>query len=355
MTTSKRWLALPIVAALFLTACPSGQIPPFDSCDYRPDPVVPDYSWSPSAPTTVPGRPGEFRSFVPSTPEGLVVLFDGGGGSRLWFDTVEGRLLVDALVAADYAVLGLNLDGQYAWNEVADYEQNALFVEQAIDEVRDPFGPDLPLFYIGFSKGGGFASLFHDTVQANAQILFNTSGHESGFVDPAFDTPPTMWILGTNDRKIDNPALVLDYAAELDARHVNHAVFYNEPTSPFELAFARIANSIDQVTWTDSRDAYLQMLSEDVIELDVDTGCPFVTEHWRRALSTAVITYGPSFTPTSPSTSPSPPVQGPTRFVPDPNFDRKAEVEAQIDELYGGHQITSDFKHTIVSFFDEHP
>ena len=370
-----------VAATILASACVATN---YEECGTRVEPAAPTFAWTETVLPIVAGATPEFdtlpRPYVnepvfaalsaatgsdftlasityhlPSPPlstEGIVALFDGGGGAGLWFETTEGRLITEGLVTAGYAVLGFDMvvapgSGiENNWRNVDLYEPHVAEVGAAVQVVQNQIGGgDLPLFTIGFSKGGGFASFAHRDLPATGQVLFNTTGHEAAFdgTDPAFVAPPpTMWILGVND---DPPVrsssgvplgtrnqVAQDYHDALAQNLGIAELHHNEVAHPSEVAFRRIALADGTtVSLTGSEHLFDEMTahSPPLIVFDAD-GCPVVS-----APSNAWLLTGFDWGTVPTSVEP--------------------ELERQNDELGAYHQITSDFLPEIVTFFQSAP
>lgn len=299
------------------------------NCERRPDPLPPSYGWTyqdiPIGQTTA-------RYYAPASPIGLVALFDGGGGVSTWFNRIEPRRLVEGLVDADYAIVALesddptdgNFDGTDAATNVDIVNlQSALGMMEASGIV--PAGT--PRYYLGFSSGGYFASLATRYEPADALVLLNVRGDLLTFDGGHGLPPPTMWVIGRNDPLVppEDPDLQTN-RDNLVTLGVDSELRINEPIGAYYGAFGRIADPSSAVDLTDSTDAVSQLIAAGYLD---DCNVP-VDESAN--LDLGVISLGPSFTPT---------------FT--------EEATRQLDELYGAHEVTSDFNDEIVAFLGAHP
>jgi dienelactone hydrolase len=313
---------------------PDGNETTLPSCTYRPEAGPPAYTWTYR--TAQIGRTTA-RFFAPASPVGLVVLFDGGGGVELWFSQIEPRLLVEALVEAGYAILALESDdpndGDYDGTPDAAANVDLVNLQAAVALARSLESElaEAPLFYLGFSSGGYFASLAARYEPAAALALLNVRGDTVTY-DPAenAELPPTIWVIGRNDPMVtpDDPDLNGN-KDQLLAAGVDHELLINEPLGALDTAFTRIADGDFAVGEADSIDAVAALLAAGYLD-----GCR-VPVAPSADLDLAAISLGPTFLP---------PGEPSNRFT--------EEAKRQLDELYGAHQVTSDFDAEIVAFFD---
>ncbi|MEM7482890.1 MAG: hypothetical protein AAF481_17080 [Acidobacteriota bacterium] len=303
---------------------------PTDTCEYRPDPLPPQYNWTYQ---TAPVGQTTARYYAPASPVGLVVLFDGGGGVPIWFNRIEPRRLVEALVDAGYAIVALESDDPTDGNfDPTDAATNVDIVnlQTAIGQMESTgqIPADTPIFYLGFSSGGFFGSLATRYEPAHALVLLNVRG-DSATYDPALNPdspPPTLWVIGENDsRVLPDDAGLLTNQSFIDAAGVSWESYINEPIGASEYAFARIADPSSAVSASDSADAVSQLFDAGYLD-----PCNIPVNESAN-LDLTVIALEPSFT--APFTE---------------------EAKRQIDELYGAHEITSDFNDEIVAFLDAH-
>jgi dienelactone hydrolase len=179
------------------------------------------------------------------------------------------------------------------------------------------------LYYLGFSSGGAFATLATVHTPAKAIALFNVRGLATTYSNPS--PPPTIWIVGRNDQRVPptDEDLIANWAA-IAASGVGWDFYINEPAGLLPEAFERIADPTSSVSPADSSAAVADLQAG--AQLDACS----VPIGPASSLSWGVL--GPSFT---------------TAF--------EAEAQRQVNELYGSHVITSDFRQQVVDFFLNHP
>ena len=289
-------------------------------CQHREDNAAPTFAWTLST-TDVNGTVVRFHN--PAGAVGLVLLFDGGGGGSVWFTFMEDRLILESLVAAGYAVAALPSDGPSGNYDLTDDPANPDLVN--VDQTIADLGfTGRPVYHLGFSSGGAFASLATTHTPARAMALLNARGRASTFASAA--PPPTLWVVGRHDQRVppDDPGLVANWAA-ISASGVDWAYYVNEPAGMLPQAFERIADPTSGVSPTDSADAVADLAAGGRLDAcDVPVG--------RGSALWPTVTPGPTFT---------------APFV--------AEAQRQVDELFGAHTVTSDFREQVVEFFQAHP
>lgn len=293
-------------------------------CWHREDNAPPSFTWSLS--TTMVGGT-TVRHHVPAGAVGLVLLFDGGGGGGVWFTVMENRLQVEALVDAGYAVAALQSAGP-GGNYDLDPDPLTNPDLQNVDATVAALGfAGADVYYLGFSSGGLFATLATVHAPAKALALFNVRGLASTYTNPLVPPPPTLWVVGRHDLRVPptDPGLVANWAA-VAASGVDWEYYVNEPAGLLPEAFERISDPTGSVTPADSSDAVADLQAGGQLDAcSVPVGPA-------SALSWGVVSPGPSFT---------------AAF--------QAEAQRQVNELYGSHVLTSDFRRQVVDFFVAHP
>ena len=181
-------------------------------CWHRGDNAPPSFTWTLTT-TTVGGT--TIRHPVPAGATQLVLLLDGGGGGGVWFDVMENRLQVEALVDAGYAVAALESAGP---GGNFDLDPNPVTNPdlQDVDAAIAALGlAGSDPYYLGFSSGGLFATLATVSTPAKAIALFNVRGLASTYTNPLLPPPPTLWVVGRNDLRVPptDPGLVANWAA----------------------------------------------------------------------------------------------------------------------------------------------
>ena len=292
-------------------------------CWHREDNTPPSFTWTLTV-TNVNGTTVRYHS--PAGAIGLVVLFDGGGGGGVWFSLMENRLQVEALVDAGYAVAALDSAGPSGnYDMTANPAANQDL--QNVDAVISTLGfAGSDVYYLGFSSGGAFASLATVHTPAKALALFNVRGVASTFSSAVVLPPPTLWVVGRHDLRVPpaDAGLIANWAA-IAASGVDWEFYVNEPAGLLPEAFERIADPTSSVSPADSSDAVADLQAGAQLDAcSVPIG-PATALNW------AVVSPGPSFT---------------AAF--------QAEAQRQLNELYGSHVLTSDFRQHVVDFFLAH-
>lgn len=292
-------------------------------CWHREDNTQPSYTWT-LTPTNIAGT--TVRSYSPPGALGLVILFDGGAGGSVWFTHMENRLQVEALVDAGYAVAALESAGPGG-----NFDMTANPANQDLQNVDGTIATlgfvGANLYYLGFSSGGAFASLATVYTPAKALALFNVRGRASTYSNMVPPPPPTLWVVGRHDLRVPptDAGLIANWAA-IAASGVDWDFYVNEPAGLLPEAFERISDPSSSVSPADSSDAVA----------DLQTGAQLdacsVPIGAASTLNWGVVSYGASFT---------------AAF--------RNEAQSQVNELYGSHVFTSDFRQQVVDFFLAHP
>jgi dienelactone hydrolase len=293
-------------------------------CWHREDNTPPNFTWN-IATISVAGT--TVRHHTPPGAIGLVILLDGGGGGSVWFKNMENRLQVEALVDAGYAVAALESAGPGGnFDMTADPATNQDL--QNVVGTIDTLGfAGVDLYYLGFSSGGAFASLATVFTPANAVALFNVRGLASTYANPALPPLPTLWVVGRHDARVPptDAGLIANWAA-IAASGVDWEYYVNEPAGLLPETFERISDPTSSVSPTDSSDAVSDLQTGAQLDAcSVPIG-PAGTLNW------GVLSAGPSFT---------------AAFLD--------EAQRQVNELYGSHVVTSDFRQQVTVVFLAHP
>jgi dienelactone hydrolase len=293
-------------------------------CWHREDNTQPTYTWN-RIPINIAGT--TVRYYSPAGALGLVMLFDGGGGGNVWFRDMENRLQVEALVDAGFAVAALESAGSGG-----DFDMNPDYAaNQDLKNVDGTIAAlsfvGQSLYYLGFSSGGAFASLATVTTSAKALALFNVRGVESTYMNPVLPPPPTLWVVGRHDLLVPptDYRLIARWAA-VEASGVDWAFYVNEPAGLLPEAFERISDPTSSVSPGDSSSAVADLQAGgqlDACSVPIDSASNI---NW------GVVAWGLSFTAVF-----------------------QDEAERQVNELYGSHVVTSDFRQQVVDFFLAHP
>jgi dienelactone hydrolase len=315
-----RHLAVALLGTGLALAQPSAA----EVCWHREDNTQPSYTWTLTT-TTINGT--TVRYYSPAGALGLVMLFDGGAGGSVWFNQMEHRLQVEALVDAGYAVAALESAGPGGNFDMTANPATNQDLQNVDDTIAALGFTGADLYYLGFSSGGAFASLATVYTPAKALALFNVRGLASTYSSMVLPPPPTLWVVGRHDSLVPptDVGLIANWAA-IAAIGVDWAFYVNEPAGLLPEAFERISNPSSSVSPADSSDAVADLQTGAQLDAcSVPIG-PASSLNW------SVVSYGASFT---------------AAF--------RDEAQRQVNELYAGHQFTSDFRQQVVDFFLAHP
>ncbi|MBI3738304.1 MAG: dienelactone hydrolase family protein [Chloroflexi bacterium] len=182
--------------------------------------------------------------FLPKHPKGVIFFFHGSGGdAREWTNLgMERGHFFDEAIAEGYAILAVNSADTInkQWN--VDLPPNPNPDVDAVRTILAEFvtsgqiTTDTPLFAVGFSQGGQFASLVAYVLGMDAVAIWCGDGLEA--ITKA-STVPTIWCLAEHDPIIDNEQAQV-YYEYLVSRGID-ANFYIHPPSPlYPLYFTHI-------------------------------------------------------------------------------------------------------------------
>ncbi len=171
-----------------------------------------------------------FASYVPEGAQGLVLLFHGtGGDGPNVVDTIEMIDVLNELVARQIGFLAPTSENRDAaqWDTSAapgsnvDYQRMLRMRTALIDAgaIQDT----TPLFSIGFSNGGTFASYvgnaaLEDGLPVKATLIHAMTGNGGRYRDPP--RMPVMWLCSENDEKIQFSDCEANHQEHLDRGQV---------------------------------------------------------------------------------------------------------------------------------------
>lgn len=151
----------------------------------------------------------DVMTHFPNAHIGVIFMLHGAGGcAACFFDQAETRSFIEDATARGYAIVALNsYDRQIkAWNLEMEPANNpdlrriaalrqSLIAQGSISAVD-------PIYLVGVSSGGFFASLFTQSIQDNlrfpvkAMALFIASGNWNSILSAS---TPTIYVAGVND------------------------------------------------------------------------------------------------------------------------------------------------------------
>lgn len=162
---------------------------------------------------TFQGLPVHYN--IPSNPKGVIWLFHGGGGEADWFDGVEGNEWVSKALARGFGFI--STESVNRASEEWDNGSLQTSTNPDLDRLYDlrahlvgltSMGYGTPLFSVGFSNGGTFASTFSEALNDWGWVIKGTVIHNSlmaiSTLGQSGAEVPTMWVLAENDDAIDN-------------------------------------------------------------------------------------------------------------------------------------------------------
>ena len=169
-------------------------------------PVLPDFD---AAATTFEGF--EVLSFVPAAPRGIVFVFHGAGGSARFVEKVETVAVLNELVARGYGFVATESperDGERRWDvetslpAVNSDLARLLRLHASLAQDRQ-IEASTPVFAMGMSNGGAFASIFAAAARdaglpVRAIALYSAPVAGPVRVDGPLEIP-TFFVVAEND------------------------------------------------------------------------------------------------------------------------------------------------------------
>ncbi|MGH8551159.1 MAG: IPT/TIG domain-containing protein [Methylococcales bacterium] len=213
--------------------------------------------------------------FPPGGHVGVIFLFHGRFGSATW--TVQApensRFIADAL-ARKYGIVVMSSYNRHdmRWDETLDAANNVDM--QRVATVRRSLINDGsmayndPVFVLGLSNGGEFASLFNQTNQGilgfpvEAAAIYIASG-KLEFIQQSNSTLPTIWVLAENDNPLYNERAQLGFGS-LVTRGVPAQIWVNPPSPVYPERFWRI----EGLNKVDSQNIYNSLKSANLLTSD---------------------------------------------------------------------------------------
>ena len=189
--------------------------------------------WSASQ-ANISGR-AVYYFFPPSGYKGVIVFFHGSGGdAREWANLgMERRHFFDDAIADGYAILAIDsadrVNKQWDLNPSPASNSDLGAVEAILTAFRadGQMSAATPVYGVGMSQGGRFATLAGYTLNMNASAIWVGAGHEQIM---EITNVPTMWCLADHDPIIDREEAHAQYSQLLD-RGVD-ALFYIHSPAP---------------------------------------------------------------------------------------------------------------------------
>jgi hypothetical protein len=267
----------------------------------------------------------EVYYYVPLNYKGVILPFHGAGGSATgWIDKqLENRFFIDYAIAAGYAVVITESKDRVnkRWDNTPNSDTNIDIENIAIIlsnlQNRSLISSAKPLFAVGMSQGGGFASLISALENYNAAALYCIPGISSVFEE---SNVPVIWNMAEND-VTEEPTRLQDAEDNylvLKSRGIACS-FYVNPPSPLNPILFRF---IDDVTETIATDIYESLKINNWLDTNhYFTVNPRQNEDWKNSID-------PAF----------------TYLIPD--------IEDQIFVCFTEHKFYKDSNYRTIRFFD---
>jgi hypothetical protein len=160
---------------------------------------------------------------------------------------VENRRLLDDAVVNGYAVVACDSSDRTnrQWDALTLLATNVdmLNMQSALQlfQERGWISSDTPVFAVGMSDGGGFASLISYTLRFQATAIYCAAGVDRVM---KYTTVPTIWAMARNDA--DRLAGAVTNYQRLVNRGVPAFFHVNEPSPVYPLRFWRIPGLIPE-------------------------------------------------------------------------------------------------------------
>lgn len=279
--------------------------------------------WSASF-TSITGR-DVYYYFPPTDYKGVILFFHGSGGdAREWSSLgMERRHFFDDIIADGYAILALDsadrVNKQWDLNLPPASNSDLEAVEAILTSFRADgwMSAETPLYGVGMSQGGRFATLAGYTLGMKATAIWVGAGHEE---ITSITTVPTIWCLADHDPIIDREEVLAQYQ-KLTKRHVD-AIFYVHTQTPlYPLYFVNI-EGIDEAA---SERLFSEFQSRGYLDSD-----NFLIENprlsgWEKHIG---LEYPES---------------------------ARLDIQDRLFVAYAEHAFYSDCDHLVLDFFDSHP
>jgi len=186
--------------------------------------------------------------YFPPASKGVIVFFHGSGGdAREWTNLgAERRHFFDDAISEGYAIIAIDSADQInkQWELTLPAESNADFRAVrdilAIFKGRGEIKEALPIYGIGMSRGGQFATLAGYSLPMKALALMVADSVEEMIT---VSTVPMMWCLAEHDVIIDSEQALANYQ-QLTKRGVD-AGFYVHPPMPIYPLYFVDTNGVD--------------------------------------------------------------------------------------------------------------
>lgn len=204
--------------------------------------------------------------FPPLGYRGLILFFHGSGGdAREWSELgAERRHFFDDAIAEGYAILAINSADRVnkQWDLTIPPASNPDL--EALDAILTAFQAngqlpvDVPIYGVGISQGGRFATLAALDLDMKASALWVGAGHTEVM---EVTTVPTIWCLADHDPIIDREEVSAQYQNLLD-RGTDARLYVNSPTPVHPLYFVGIAG----INKTASGQLFSELLSQGYLD-----------------------------------------------------------------------------------------
>ncbi len=266
--------------------------------------------------------------YFPPDYKAVIVRFHGSGGNYLtFFNEAEDRDFANYAVADGYAVVSLDsadrVNKQWDFNSPTASNQdlqNVVLIFQTLRS-RGILRANTPVFALGFSNGGTFASYAAHTLGGKAAAIYNSTGLDS-WMDAT--TVPHIWNLAINDTRLgaDGYALSLEQSENLLRRGIAAQHYTNLPSPVYAERFWRLAG----LTQIDSAAIYDGLKNGGILDdKNFQINSPRVSD-WREQ-------------------------------IPAPynaNAQLMNDIGGQLDNCWAEHQFFSESNYRTIQFFNAH-
>ena len=193
---------------------------------------------------------------IPENPTGLMFFFHGTGGDIGNLTQTEYIVVINAMYSAGIGFVATNSTDRsppIKWDlSTANPEQNEDFPrlyrlwEHMVDTTD--VSANTPLFAIGFSNGGGYATLFGEAALTSGMPFRAASSHNSGLWGFGATVPfPVIFVMSENDGEVNTAQAQADVDRMLEAGQ--EAVLYEHTEFTLDpLYFTRISSFYDDET-----------------------------------------------------------------------------------------------------------
>jgi hypothetical protein len=182
--------------------------------------------------------------FFPPALRGVILFFHGSGGSsREWTDVGTDRhRFFDEAIADGYAIIAIDsadrINNQWSLSLAAGTNVDVQAIENTLKVFmgRGQIPWDVPIYGIGMSRGGRFATLVGYILRVKAvAIVVGDMVDELATVT----TIPTIWCLAEHDPIIERQPALANYK-KLIKRGIDAEFYIHPPTPIYPLSFVDV-------------------------------------------------------------------------------------------------------------------